>query len=131
MGDDVSLEESVLTFVRDVMRLSPHLTDITVQGLVAAFRSLNLAVESNDLLGSRNVANNSKSAYHKHIRGLFKFLSMIGDYVSLLVLYNGTLISRGLTTKGKVMVSLRIVFVSLVSHGAYSLETCRLQKNIE
>ena len=89
MGDDVSLEESVLTFVRDVMRLSPHLTDITVQGLVAAFRSLNLAVESNDLLGSRNVANNSKSAYHKHIRGLFKFLSMIGDYVSLLVLYNG------------------------------------------
>ena len=89
MGDDISLEESVTAFVRDVMKLSGNLVDITVRGLVDVFRTLNLAVESNDLLGSRNVANNSKSAYHKHIRGLFKFLSMIGDYDSLLVLYKG------------------------------------------
>jgi hypothetical protein len=41
-------------------------------------------------LGTKYLAKNSKYTYNKHYRGLFRFLSFIGDYDSLLVLYVGT-----------------------------------------
>jgi hypothetical protein len=72
-----------------IEKLLPRfLFDKTASGLLESFIRHKFPLTGLDcsLLGNKY----SEYTYNKHYRGLFKFLSLIGDYDSLLVLYVGT-----------------------------------------
>jgi hypothetical protein len=88
------LEEKRATITNSIKHIVPsNILDRTANGILNAFVNHKFplsGVDDCDLLGSKYLAKTSKGSYFKHYSGMFKFLSLIGDYESLLVLYVGT-----------------------------------------
>jgi len=88
------LAQKRVTIANSIIHVVPsNILDRTANGILDAFVEHQFplsGVEDCDLLGSKYLAKTSKGSYFKHYWGMFKFLSLIGDYESSLVLYVGT-----------------------------------------
>ncbi|KAH9097852.1 hypothetical protein LEN26_016941 [Aphanomyces euteiches] len=72
----------------DLYKLTPELKEATDKAIGALLADLDLqqSVEARPLTGSAPLETNSIAAYKKHLRGLYFFCSLVGDYNSLLIL---------------------------------------------
>ncbi|KAH9148838.1 hypothetical protein AeRB84_007935, partial [Aphanomyces euteiches] len=72
----------------DLYKLTPELKEATDKAIRALLADLDLqqSVEARPLTGSALLETNSIAAYKKHLRGLYFFCSLVGDYDSLLIL---------------------------------------------
>lgn len=74
------------TIANTIKHIVPsNILDRTADGILNAFVDHQFplsGVEDCDLLGSKYLAKTSKGSYFKHYSGMFKFLSLIGDYES-------------------------------------------------
>lgn len=70
--------------------LSPDYVTATLNGITEATKKLNLTLNdsSHELLKKSRLSDNAHVSYLKHLRGLFRFLVMIGDYESILIFSN-------------------------------------------
>jgi hypothetical protein len=67
-----------------------NFVDKTSTGIISSLTKHHFEVQPNShkLFGSKKLADNSEETYFKHVKGLFCFLATIGDYDSLLVLFD-------------------------------------------
>lgn len=85
--NDVSSADFI---VEQLKKLSPEYVTATLAGISEAAKKLNLELteSSHELLKKSRLSDNAHLSYLKHLRGLFKFLVIIGDYESLLLFSN-------------------------------------------